>query len=91
MLYPCIYVCYILPQGSACGMLLCNLIQGLQSANPHNDYCQHFVDTGERPQNFIRDVGMSLISIILTTVFVLIIVCFSFVLVASEYGQQYGH
>jgi hypothetical protein len=31
--------------------------QGTQSANPHNDYCQHFVDTGQRPQNFIRDVG----------------------------------
>ncbi|KAE9522259.1 hypothetical protein AGLY_017332 [Aphis glycines] len=24
--------------------------------NPHNDYCQHFIDTGQRPQNFIRDV-----------------------------------
>jgi len=21
-----------------------------------NDYCQNFVDTGERPQNFIRDI-----------------------------------
>lgn len=21
-----------------------------------NDYCQHFVNTGERPQNFIRDI-----------------------------------
>lgn len=31
--------------------------QGTQSANPHNDYCQHFVDTGQRPHNFIRDVG----------------------------------
>ena len=20
-----------------------------------NDYCQHFVDTGQRPQNFLRD------------------------------------
>lgn len=37
----------------------CNgFFQGTQSANPHNDYCQNFVDTGERPQNFIRDVGM---------------------------------
>ena len=45
---------------------LCRLIQGTQSANPHNDYCQHFVDTGERPQNFIRDVG-SLSSNILCT------------------------
>ena len=31
--------------------------QGTQSANPHNDYCQHFVDSGERPQNFIHDLG----------------------------------
>lgn len=34
-------------------------LQGTQSANPHNDYCQHFVDTGQRPQNFIRDVGLA--------------------------------
>lgn len=34
-------------------------LKGTQSANPHNDYCQHFVDTGERPQNFIRDVGLT--------------------------------
>ncbi|XP_037088121.1 N6-adenosine-methyltransferase non-catalytic subunit-like [Pollicipes pollicipes] len=33
-------------------------LKGTQSANPHNDYCQHFVDTGQRPQNFIRDVGL---------------------------------
>nr|CAG4647951.1 EOG090X07CF [Moina brachiata] len=32
-------------------------LKGTQSSNPHNDYCQHFVDTGQRPQNFIRDVG----------------------------------
>ncbi|ERE87006.1 methyltransferase-like protein 14 [Cricetulus griseus] len=32
-------------------------LKGTQSLNPHNDYCQHFVDTGHRPQNFIRDVG----------------------------------
>ena len=25
---------------------------------PKNDYCQHFVDTGERPQNFIRDANV---------------------------------
>lgn len=37
--------------------LLC--FQGTQSSNPHNDYCQHFVDTGQRPQNFIRDVGLA--------------------------------
>jgi len=40
-----------------CDIVLLIVVQGTQSANPHNDYCQHFVDTGERPQNFIRDVG----------------------------------
>ena len=40
-------------------MLLIFFFQGTQSANPHNDYCQHFVDTGQRPHNFIRDVGTS--------------------------------
>ncbi|XP_046859175.1 N6-adenosine-methyltransferase non-catalytic subunit-like isoform X1 [Xenia sp. Carnegie-2017] len=34
-------------------------LKGTQSENPHNDYCQHFVDTGQRPQNFIRDVGLA--------------------------------
>ncbi|KAM5192048.1 N(6)-adenosine-methyltransferase non-catalytic subunit METTL14 [Mantella aurantiaca] len=34
-------------------------LKGTQSLNPHNDYCQHFVDTGHRPQNFIRDVGLA--------------------------------
>uniref|UniRef100_A0A3B3YSR7 N(6)-adenosine-methyltransferase non-catalytic subunit METTL14 n=1 Tax=Poecilia mexicana TaxID=48701 RepID=A0A3B3YSR7_9TELE len=34
-------------------------VSGTQSLNPHNDYCQHFVDTGHRPQNFIRDVGLA--------------------------------
>jgi mRNA m6A methyltransferase non-catalytic subunit len=34
-------------------------LKGTQSSNPHNDYCQHFVDTGYRPQNFIRDVGLA--------------------------------
>lgn len=34
-------------------------LKGTQSANPHNDYCQHFMDTGQRPQNFIRDVGLA--------------------------------
>lgn len=33
--------------------------KGTQSSNPHNDYCQHFIDTGQRPQNFIRDVGLA--------------------------------
>lgn len=27
--------------------------------NPHNDYCQHFVDTLHRPHNFIRDTGIA--------------------------------
>lgn len=35
------------------------LFKGTQSSNPHNDYCQHFIDTGQRPQNFIRDVGLA--------------------------------
>lgn len=39
-------------------VVICGL-QGTQSSNPHNDYCQHFVDTGQRPQNFIRDVGLA--------------------------------
>lgn len=38
---------------------LLKIFQGTQSSNPHNDYCQHFVDTGQRPQNFIRDVGLA--------------------------------
>lgn len=28
---------------------------GAYKGCPKNDYCQHFVDTNERPQNFIRD------------------------------------
>jgi hypothetical protein len=28
---------------------------GAYKGCPKNDYCQHYVDTGERPQNFIRD------------------------------------
>lgn len=28
---------------------------GAYKGCPKNDYCQHFVDSGERPQNFIRD------------------------------------
>ena len=28
---------------------------GAYKGKPKNDYCQHFVETGERPQNFIRD------------------------------------
>uniref|UniRef100_A0A8C9CGT7 N(6)-adenosine-methyltransferase non-catalytic subunit METTL14 n=1 Tax=Phocoena sinus TaxID=42100 RepID=A0A8C9CGT7_PHOSS len=34
-------------------------LKGTQSLNPHNDYCQHFIDTGHRAQNFIRDVGLA--------------------------------
>ena len=34
-------------------------LKGTQSMNPHNDYSQNFVDTGHRPQNFIRDVGLA--------------------------------
>lgn len=34
-------------------------LKGTQSQNPHNDYSQNFVDTGQRPQNFIRDVGLA--------------------------------
>ncbi|CAK8687823.1 unnamed protein product [Clavelina lepadiformis] len=34
-------------------------LKGTQSLNPHNDYCQNYVDTGQRPQNFIRDVGLA--------------------------------
>ena len=28
------------------------------SRGEQNNYCQHFVDTGERPQNFLRDVQL---------------------------------
>lgn len=28
---------------------------GAYKGKPKNDYCRHFVETGERPQNFIRD------------------------------------
>jgi hypothetical protein len=29
------------------------------SRGEQNDYCQHFVDTGARPQNFLRDVHLA--------------------------------
>ena len=32
-------------------------LKGTQHTTPQNDYCQHYIDTGDRPQNFIRDVG----------------------------------
>jgi hypothetical protein len=35
-----------------------SFLKGTQSANPHNDLCQHFVDTGQLPANFIRDAGV---------------------------------
>lgn len=28
----------------------------MSNTDNKNDYCQHFVNTGERPQNFIRDI-----------------------------------
>ena len=31
----------------------------IQVKKPHNDYSQHFVDTGQRPQNFIRDSSIA--------------------------------
>ena len=34
-------------------------LKGTHSLNPHNDYCQHFVDTLYRPHNFIRDTGIA--------------------------------
>ncbi|XP_070496977.1 N(6)-adenosine-methyltransferase non-catalytic subunit METTL14 [Chironomus tepperi] len=34
-------------------------LKGTQSSNPHNDYCQHFVDIGQRPANFIRDSSLA--------------------------------
>jgi hypothetical protein len=48
----CLYFTF----GTICRLIV---LQGTQSSNPHNDYCQHFVDTGQRPQNFIRDVGLA--------------------------------
>ena len=33
-------------------------VQGTNSQNPHNDYCQNFIDTGQYPANYIRDVAM---------------------------------
>ncbi len=40
-------------------------LKGTQSLNPHNDYSQNFVDTGQRPQNFIRKLYTSLLEIFL--------------------------
>ena len=39
-------------------------LKGTQSLNPHNDYSQNFVDTGQRPQNFIRDTGYYIHSVV---------------------------
>lgn len=33
-------------------------LKGTNSQNPHNDYCQNFIDTGQYPANYIRDVSM---------------------------------
>lgn len=51
-----------------CSVMLCGIslllspptrtAQDNQSKNPHNDYAQHFVDTGERSQNFIHDASV---------------------------------
>ena len=37
-------------------------LKGTQSLNPHNDYSQNFVDTGQRPQNFIRKLQCNIFS-----------------------------
>uniref|UniRef100_A0AAR2LUL3 N(6)-adenosine-methyltransferase non-catalytic subunit METTL14 n=1 Tax=Pygocentrus nattereri TaxID=42514 RepID=A0AAR2LUL3_PYGNA len=52
-------VTFVPPKPFWCYVLSLCVVQGTQSLNPHNDYCQHFVDTGHRPQNFIRDVGLA--------------------------------
>lgn len=33
-------------------------LKGTNSLNPHNDYCQNYIDTGQYPANYIRDVSM---------------------------------
>jgi len=33
-------------------------LKGTNSNNPHNDYCQNFIDTGQYPANYIRDVSI---------------------------------
>jgi len=33
-------------------------LKGTNSKNPHNDYCQNFIDTGQYPSNYIRDVSI---------------------------------
>lgn len=57
------YLILLFPQRKPCFFcskcVFLNYFKGTQSSNPHNDYCQHFIDTGQRPQNFIRDVGLA--------------------------------
>lgn len=60
--------------------------QGTQSLNPHNDYCQHFVDTGHRPQNFIRDVG----ECILVCLFFIIFWCLSSIRIKPDFAGTRG-
>ena len=43
------------PQYKITSLLNQTLILRTQN-DKKNDYCQHFVNTGERPQNFIRDI-----------------------------------
>lgn len=35
-----------------------DIIHKEDDKRPKNDYCQHFVDTSQRPHNFIRDAGL---------------------------------
>lgn len=60
--------------------------QGTQSLNPHNDYCQHFVDTGHRPQNFIRDVG----ECILVCLFFIIFWCLASIGLNTDFAGTSG-
>jgi mRNA (2'-O-methyladenosine-N6-)-methyltransferase len=39
-------------------LLFDKIVDPNDSENLNNDYSQHFVDTGERPQNFVRDANM---------------------------------
>lgn len=44
--------------GAANGLGLRGPLTSGPSRGEQNDYCQHFVDTGARPQNFLRDVHL---------------------------------
>ena len=45
----------IVPPGAPGSSGIGSNIPKSQQAHASNDYCQHFVDTGQRPQNFLRD------------------------------------